>query len=77
MQTKVWQLPFKLLLYFKAYNNNIIISVHNFLIHGMIVKNELLGGQMLIFDHYPLFNIVPKFVLHLEISQSLLRNYKF
>ena len=32
---------------------------------------------MLIFDHYLLFNIVPKFVLHQKISQSLLRNYKF
>ena len=43
----------------------------------LIVKNELLGGKMLIFDHYLLFNIVSKFVLHLKISQSLLRNYKF
>ena len=43
----------------------------------LIVKNELLGGKMLIFDYYLLFSIVPKFVLHLKVSQSLPRNYKF
>ena len=43
----------------------------------LIVKNELLGGKMLIFDHYLLSVIVSEFVLHLKISQSLLRNFKF
>ena len=43
----------------------------------LIVKNELLGDKMLIFDHYSLLNIVPKFVIHLKMSQSLLRNNKF
>ena len=42
-----------------------------------IVKNELLGDKMLIFDHYSLLNIVPKFVIHLKMSQNILRNYKF
>ena len=43
----------------------------------LIVKNELFGDKILIFDHYLLFNIVSKFVSHLKKSQSLLRNYKF
>ena len=42
-----------------------------------VVKNELLGDKMLTFDHYSLLNIVPKFVIHLEMSQCLLRKYKF
>ena len=43
----------------------------------LIVKNEFFWGKILVFDHYLLFAIVPKFVLHLKMSQSLLRNYKF
>ena len=32
---------------------------------------------MLVFDNYILLNIVPKFVIHLKLSQSLLRNHNF
>ena len=52
-----------------------MLSRANFVIFDS--KKELFGRKMLIFDNYLPFNIAPKFVLHLEISQSLLRNYKF
>ena len=42
-----------------------------------MVKNDLFDGKMLIFDYYLLLDIVPKFFMHLKMSQRLLRSHKF